>query len=453
MALAKEKALKAIVVLIIIIGFVIPSIIFITQELNYEASEYQVIDKNATNATINLFNNLADVSDKKVLFGHQETTMLGIDKNGSSWHYNLNRSDVKTLTGSFPAVYGFDIGGISNEDWKELSRFEHQPDHIKAAFARGGVITISWHAKNYVTGGDFYDTNGSVVPKIIPGGELHDTYKSALDHVAEALGNLTYQDQVIPMIFRPWHENNGGWFWWGSPYCTAEEFKKLFRFTVTYLRDTKNVHNFLYSYSPNMPLFSFTKEDYLARYPGDQYIDIIGMDAYDDSGYSMNIPLLTSWEFRLKSSLRLVVNLARSRGKIAALTETGFHGGLNQADNPNWFTEVLLDAIKGDKMAKKIAYVLTWANHHYESPWIPYPGHQNAEDFKQFFANDLTVFQDTLPEMYDECEIKASALTDGFFVNSVFFLFNGLFFGFIALTMIKKYFMSNKPIPPEVKKR
>ena len=79
------------------------------------------------------------------------------------------------------------------------------------------------------------------------------------------------RQEYIPVIFRPFHELNGSWFWWGGKNCTPEEIKQLYRFTVAYLRDQKNVHNLLYAY--NTDRFT-TKEDYLERYPGDEWVDI-----------------------------------------------------------------------------------------------------------------------------------------------------------------------------------
>ena len=102
-----------------------------------------------------------------------------------------------------------------------------------------------------------------------------------LDQIAEYNKTLIGKNgEQIPVIFRPWHEFDGDWFWWGKKYCTAEQFKELYRFTVTYLRDTCHVHNFLYAFSPDV---NFTSEkEYLERYPGDEYVDIIAMDNYWD---------------------------------------------------------------------------------------------------------------------------------------------------------------------------
>src|SRR5690606_5740297 len=116
-----------------------------------------------------------------------------------------------------------------------------------------------------------------------------------------------------PVIFRPFHEFDGDFFWWGAPYSSPTEFKELWKFTVTYLRDTLNVHNLLYAYSPDNSYT--TKAGYLSRYPGDEYVDILGMDNYGD--------LLAqdgSGVARANQKLKIVSDLAKEKVKIAAMT-------------------------------------------------------------------------------------------------------------------------------------
>ena len=87
-----------------------------------------------------------------------------------------------------------------------------------------------------MTGGNFYDTT-QVVRHILPGGSYHATFKADLKIIADFAHNAKGDDgELIPIIFRPWHEFDGNWFWWGKNHCSVEEFKKLYRFTVTYLQ-------------------------------------------------------------------------------------------------------------------------------------------------------------------------------------------------------------------------
>ena len=65
------------------------------------------IDKQASQETINLFNNLKEISRDHILFGHQDDPAYGI-----GWAYEAGKSDCKITTGSYPAVYGWELGGL-----------------------------------------------------------------------------------------------------------------------------------------------------------------------------------------------------------------------------------------------------------------------------------------------------------------------------------------------------
>jgi mannan endo-1,4-beta-mannosidase len=155
---------------------------------------------------------------------------------------------------------------------------------------------------------------------------------------------------------------------------------------VKYLRDIKGIHHLLYSYSTDQ--FD-TKEQYLEFYPGDDFVDIIAFDDY----HSVNN---FQQRERLIYRLKTVVELAESRNKIAAFSETGSET-IPQAD---WFTNNLLEGIKADDTGRRIAYVMVWRNawphHHY----APYPGHASAPDFVKFRQDPYTIFEDDLPKMY-----------------------------------------------------
>ncbi|TFG17134.1 MAG: hypothetical protein EU530_11030 [Promethearchaeota archaeon] len=382
----KNKKILHILLLSFSMISLVTSSVFIILQISFDREELHISDSNISPNARNLFYNLADLTDS-VLFGHQETNFYGLNASTmSTWidDGTYNYSDVKTLTGSYPAVYGFDVFGSC----------EGIVDGIKVVFSRGGVITVSWHAPNFVTGGSFYDISGDVVPKILPGGSHHENFTALLDNIALFLGNLEYLGEDVPIIFRPWHEYNGDWFWWGSSYCNRQEFISLYRFTVEYLRDTKGVHNFLYAISPNEPFNTLTPTQFLYRYPGDDVIDILALDAYD-WGWK-------SWKTKLTNSLLTVIKLAMERGKLAAFSETGLSQGLSETNVPNWYSDVLLDMILDTPEIRNIAYTLVWRNADYGHFWIPYPGHSQAAGFLEFFNDEHTIFQNNIPSLYAE---------------------------------------------------
>ena len=347
-----------------------------------------LVDANATPETGALFSNLRRLAPEHVLFGHQDDLAYGVN-----WINEPDRSDVKETAGSYPAVYGWEIGDLEHGAETNLDkvRFDQMRGWILDGYKRGGMITIAWHMDNPVSGGNSWDTTRAV-QAILPGGTEHEKYKQWLDRFAEfALSLRAESGELVPVVFRPFHEMTGSWFWWGARHSTPEEYRRLWRSTVEYLRDRKGVHNLLWAYSPDV--FD-SKEQYLERYPGDKYVDVLGFDDYQS---------VKSPETRdvLVRRLRDVVELAEARGKIPALTETG----VETVPDPNWWTQTLLAAIKSDPVAQRIAWALVWRNANRETDrpnhfYGPHPGHPSAPDFVRFRQDPFTLFEDDLPDLY-----------------------------------------------------
>jgi len=346
------------------------------------------VDKHASKATKALYDNLKKISQDKVLFGHQDGLAYGVE--WKEWH--KKKSDVNDVCGKYPAVFGWDMSKLGKSDLNiDSVDFQHMKEWMKEVYKMGGINTVSWHFDNFANGGTSWDVQDSlrVVASILPGGKNHEAYKLKLDHFVDFVDDLEVGfivKEKVPIIFRPFHEHTGSWFWWGSNFCTPDEYKSLWKYTVKYLRDEKGLDNLLYAYSPDI----FKDEaHYLECYPGDDWVDILGLDDYHDVGLSGNIEHLTE-------RLQTVVKLAEERGKVAALTETGFE----TIPDETWWTEKLLKGIKSDPEAKKIAWVLLWRNGRPDHHYCPYPKHSSAADFIKFSNDTVMLFADNLPEVY-----------------------------------------------------
>ncbi|MBC8053828.1 MAG: beta-mannosidase [Sphingobacteriaceae bacterium] len=347
------------------------------------------IDSKATKETRALFHNLKKLSKKHILFGHQHATEYG-----HGWTGDENRSDVKSVTGSHPAVIGVDIGGLYGRPPAMIERAKATlKKNITDTYNRGGVTTISWHFNNPVSNNNFYWKAGessAAVRHIIPGGSHHQKFKEILGNVADLAKSVKGNDgKLAPMIFRPYHEFDGEWFWWGKPHTSKEEFVSLWRFTVSYLRDSLDVHNFIYAFSPDNRFFN--EAEYLERYPGNEWVDMLGTDNYGDFGRDGKYNL----EAGVKK-LKIISDYAKKNGKLAAFTETG----LESIPNPTWYTESLLKSLKSQSL--ELAYVLVWRNDarsatHY---YAPYPGHTSVPDFLKFYQDPFTLFEKDLKKIY-----------------------------------------------------
>lgn len=368
-------------------SIVIVFLLFISCDNKESEFPYQLVDQQATQETKALFANLYKLqSDKKIIFGQQDATVYGRE-----WKGDDNKSDVKDVTGSHPALLGLDFSGI---EIKENPDYENRRNSLikytKEAYEQGNIVTYCWHMCNPNNGGSFYWEKDSLIalPRMLPDSILHETYKRYLDNVASLVNDLKGKDnELIPIIFRPFHEFDGEWFWWGKGHCTKDEFIELWKFTINYLKDEKKIRNFIYAFSPDCKFNS--KEEFLEYYPGDEYVDILGMDNYwDFRADGGNNPELA------KKKLKIVADLAKEKNKIAALTETGLEGVVDSS----WYTQVLYPILSD----VEIAYAQVWRNA-YESTthyYTPTKGHPAEKDFIEFSNKDNIIFSNKLPNMY-----------------------------------------------------
>src|SRR5690606_22293384 len=139
-----------------------------------------------------------------------------------------------------------------------------------------------------------------------------------------------------------------------------------------------------------------TTEEFLERYPGDEWVDMVGMDNYGDMGrdrYALDKAAL---------KLKIVSDYALKAGKLAAFTETG----LESIPNPTWWTETLLKVMRTGDM--RLCYVLVWRNDsrsptHY---YAPHPGHPSVPDFLEFHSDPYTLFENDLKDIYGKRKQK-----------------------------------------------
>jgi mannan endo-1,4-beta-mannosidase len=329
----------------------------------------------------NLLRQLRETANRGFLFGHHDDPVYG-----HTWYLDSNRSDVKEVCGDMPALLSFDLGRIefahenrngfaasdSNLDRVPFSRMREE---IIRHYQKGGVITLSWHAANPITDGGSWDVGDSSVQTVLLGGSNHEKFLQWLDNIAMFLNSVKTENGVkVPIIFRPYHENTGFWFWWGAKHCSSEQYKELWAMTYERLQQ-KGATQLLYAYSPQELRDT---SHYLERYPDDDIIDIIGTDLYqfNDSIYQATLP----------QQLQIITDIAVNHGKVAALTEAGLEGIKDSV----WWTQKLL------RIAEKypLAWILVWRNacdrpEHY---YAPFKGQASAQDFIKFYNSPRTLF-------------------------------------------------------------
>lgn len=331
-------------------------------------------DPKATPEAVKLYQKMLKLESKGMMFGHQDAFAYG-----TIWYAQEGRSDVKDVCGDHPAIIGWELGHLELGRAYSLDSvyFDNIRKGVNYANKIGAINTISWHFRNLLTGGTAWDVSSNkTVASILPGGEKHHQYLEYLDKLANFMLSLkTDEGKYIPILFRPFHEHTGSWFWWGKNLCTVDEYKALWRYTVNYLRNQKNIHYLLFSYSTDR--FA-TADEYLERYPGDDLIDLLGFDLYDNG---------PDYQTSLSNCARIVTQIATQKGKIAAVTEAGDPTG----KKTEWWTKTILENLR----QYNLSYVLVWRNSFTKTkdvPFGPYKGSPSEPDFVKFYNDPKTLF-------------------------------------------------------------
>ena len=342
-------------------------------------------DAAATAETKALYANLWNIREKGWMFGHHDDLMYG-----RKWYGDEGGSDTKAVCGDYPGVYALDFASMMDQrSTKEVEENALRIKLMKQAYNRGMVITACMHLNNPKAGkGDAWDnSDNQVVAEILTeGSATQATFNGWLDKLAAIAKGLKGADgKLIPIIIRPFHEHTQTWSWWGKSCTTEQEFIGLWRYFVDYMK-AAGVHNFIYAISPQMD-GQKVESDFLFRWPGDDYVDFIGMDCYQ--GINNNV---------FVNNLKVLSALSAKKKKPAGVTETGVEG-FKVADY--WITN-----IAAPMAGRKMSLLVTWRNKydptesgsHYFSV---FPGHVSVESFKEMYKRSDTFFCNDLPKMYN----------------------------------------------------
>ncbi len=325
-------------------------------------------DPNLNQEAKDLYSKLQLITQQGIAFGQQGTGAIDI---------NSDKSDFRKVAKEWPAIIGFDLEGLDLRDPLNPDPAivkDCRKESILEAHKNGSIITISWHAANPISKRNSFDRT-KVVHEMLEGGSQRLTFITYLERLALFLNSLKDTNgRPIPILFRPWHEMNGDFFYWGEGLRTTAEFKQLYKDTVTILTEKFNVHNLIYVYSPNKVSSS---GEYLKNYPGDNYVDILGIDVYDHRNNKFLQDAL--------QSLNIVENIANEKNMLFALTETG----LENITQHDWWTENLYKAIR----SSNISYAMIWRNATEDHFFTPFIGHPSENNFKEFISKKVILLQ------------------------------------------------------------
>lgn len=227
------------------------------------------VNKNASKKAVRLLNYLSETAGNGIISG-QHTQTVSVDE--------INY--IKDVTGYEPKLRGYELLSYSpninylDADADCLIEIYQNRNTMEEAFkwakSCDGILTFSYHWFSPVGGRDksFYAKNTDFDPELIlkDGTKEREAFYSDMDNMAELL--KPFADEDIPILWRPFHESDGDWFWWGrkGPEVASEIYKLMYDYYV----NDKKLNNLLW-------VWNCRKKE---GYPGDEYVDVISVDVY-----------------------------------------------------------------------------------------------------------------------------------------------------------------------------
>lgn len=259
------------------------------------------VNRLATPEACDLLQYLYDTAGKQIITGqHTQTNPME------------ERTHIHEITGKYPKLQGFELLAYSpNINYKDaseecLTEIEENKDTVTTAIQwakeTGGIVSICFHWFSPIGGRDksFYSRFTDFDPRqiLVEGTPERTAFYHDMDVIAEQLCH--FQKEHIPVLWRPFHEADGDWFWWGSQGHTVG--RELYKLMFHYYVDIKHLNHLLWVWN------SSAKEGY----PGDAYVDVISRDVYLEPH--------TATDYQTEYD-ELIQNTGST--KVAALAEVG----------------------------------------------------------------------------------------------------------------------------------
>jgi mannan endo-1,4-beta-mannosidase len=323
-----------------------------------------LVDSSPSSATLAMHTDLTESTGVRMYFGQHEFKT----------YTSGGGTDCYRITMNYPKVLGIDYRELYDSGSTKTvpeTRAKYL-DHMLVHDRNNGYLMLVWHMKNWVTGGNYTDESGDPVVNVLPGGTHRTEYLAGLDDLADFLNGFNDKDgNLIPVLLRLYHEADNTSFWWAQDGCTNAQFISLWQDMVTYLRDTKGVSNVLYCYTP-LGKLTFTD-----RYPGDDYVDIIGIDGYDADGTVTDI----------LTTLQTYSNAANDRGKVAIYSE-GIRA-LNTNPDADFWSTGYIDPLQADPATNRFVITAVWRTRTAGNPdsWGPDATRADASDFNSIYED------------------------------------------------------------------
>jgi len=360
---------------------ILPFLLLTSTRINAKTPISYIISKDSSNI---LFEKIhKPIKTIKTLFGHHEGMLYGI-----KWKELDNMSDTKLAIGKHPKLSGYELSGIEKNAPKNINGipFDIIKKSIKENYNKNGVSIFTWHMDNPFNDGDSWNVNNVDLNELLPGGKYHEKYKKNMNSFVKFMKSLEIGDFKDKILFRPFHEANGKWFWWGQlSYNNDEAFRKLWMWTNRYIKSFPKLKDLQFVYSTDRVK---TKEEYLSRCVlNEDVVDLLAFDSYQVDDAEKD-----SFKNALSLSCSIIAEIAEENGLPYAISEIGY----DQIPDKNWWTETLEPMIN----EYNFKFVMLWRNagyltktqkYHY---YIPFKGDISYNNFVDFAKNSKLVWRE-----------------------------------------------------------
>jgi mannan endo-1,4-beta-mannosidase len=174
---------------------------------------------------------------------------------------------VKDITGQYPGLWGGDLL-FTGQDAANRQRVV---DQAKTEWANGSLVALSWHACP-PTGPSTCAFDGGVKQIVTGGTALNGTWRQRMAEVVPYLKQL--KDAGVPVLFRPFHEMNETWNWWGGR-PGANGGAKIYQQMKDYF-DSQGLTNLIWVWNVQ----DNPQGGWANYYPGASYVDVVSLDVW-----------------------------------------------------------------------------------------------------------------------------------------------------------------------------
>ncbi len=190
------------------------------------------------------------------------------------WNYNASLEEIRAIhdsSGQWVSMLGADYyGNFQDSVPAPPCDYALTNEVLKKYLTPQGIVNLSVHVNNPQTLGSAWDNTIDFDSLFVEDSRVQQIFLNELECISEGLRDLSNAN--VNIMFRPFHEMNGGWFWWGDH---KEQFVELWHMTYEFMVQEKGLTGLLWCYSPDAG-----QPGYMDYYPGDEYVDIVGLDAY-----------------------------------------------------------------------------------------------------------------------------------------------------------------------------